>query len=123
MPFNGCGTIGSSDHSGNCSWIRARTCSTATTISPGRIGATVEPARSSVNHIRLRLHLDGTEQVERTARDLTARESSCCSFFGQREKISSRITVTTALTRIEPRQPTRFEKKRNMPGLYPLAPV
>ncbi|MET7970588.1 hypothetical protein [Micromonospora sp. NPDC005305] len=42
---------------------------------------------------------------------------------GQREKISSRITVTTALTRIEPRQPTRFEKKRNMPGLYPPAPV
>lgn len=29
----------------------------------------------------LRLHLDGTEQVERTARDLTAREASCCSFF------------------------------------------
>lgn len=29
----------------------------------------------------LRLHLDGAEQVEQRARDLTARESSCCSFF------------------------------------------
>jgi hypothetical protein len=29
----------------------------------------------------LRLRLDGTAQIERTARDLTARESSCCSFF------------------------------------------
>ncbi|WP_406071923.1 hypothetical protein [Micromonospora sp. NBC_01638] len=29
----------------------------------------------------LRLQLDGAEQVEETARDLTARESSCCSFL------------------------------------------
>lgn len=35
--------------------------------------------RLSAQH--LRLHLDGAEQVEETARDLTARESSCCSFF------------------------------------------
>ncbi|WP_446210303.1 hypothetical protein [Micromonospora sp. IBSANI012] len=35
--------------------------------------------RLSTQH--LRLHLDGAEQVEETARDLTARESSCCSFF------------------------------------------
>ena len=30
---------------------------------------------------QLRLQLDGAEQVEETARDLAARESSCCSFF------------------------------------------
>ncbi|MFI6163183.1 hypothetical protein ACVMYR_12845 [Micromonospora sp. PTRAS2] len=30
---------------------------------------------------RLRLHLDGAAEVERTVRDLTARESACCSFF------------------------------------------
>ncbi|MBM0238763.1 hypothetical protein JNW88_19355 [Micromonospora sp. ATA32] len=35
--------------------------------------------RLSAQH--LRLQLDGAEQVEETARDLTARESSCCSFF------------------------------------------
>ncbi|MGW3888337.1 hypothetical protein ACWD69_06595 [Micromonospora chokoriensis] len=35
--------------------------------------------RLSAQH--LRLHLDGSTQVEETARDLTARESSCCSFF------------------------------------------
>ncbi|MEV0150736.1 MULTISPECIES: hypothetical protein [unclassified Nonomuraea] len=29
----------------------------------------------------LRLTLDGGPQVEETARDLTARETSCCSFF------------------------------------------
>jgi hypothetical protein len=29
----------------------------------------------------LRLQLDGAEQVEATARDLTARETLCCSFF------------------------------------------
>lgn len=35
--------------------------------------------RVSAEH--LRLHLVGGAQVEETARDLTARESSCCSFF------------------------------------------
>lgn len=35
--------------------------------------------RLSAQHLRLRL--DGAEQVEKTARDLAARESSCCSFF------------------------------------------
>ncbi|MFC0033412.1 hypothetical protein ACFFMM_28200 [Micromonospora chaiyaphumensis] len=35
--------------------------------------------RLSPEHLRLRL--DGAEQVEETARELTARESSCCSFF------------------------------------------
>lgn len=35
--------------------------------------------RPSAQH--LRMHLDGGAQVEETARDLTARESSCCSFF------------------------------------------
>jgi hypothetical protein len=35
--------------------------------------------RLSTQH--LRLQLDGAAQVEETARDLTARESSCCSFF------------------------------------------
>ncbi|MBQ0893207.1 hypothetical protein KBX37_08850 [Micromonospora sp. U56] len=35
--------------------------------------------RLSAQH--LRLHFDGAEQVEETARDLTDRESSCCSFF------------------------------------------
>jgi hypothetical protein len=35
--------------------------------------------RLSPHH--LRLHLAGAAQVEETARDLTARESSCCSFF------------------------------------------
>lgn len=35
--------------------------------------------RLSAQH--LRLQLDGAAQVEETARDLTARESLCCSFF------------------------------------------
>ncbi|MEV0807651.1 hypothetical protein [Micromonospora sp. NPDC050200] len=35
--------------------------------------------RMSAQH--LRLWLDGAAQVEQTAQDLTARESSCCSFF------------------------------------------
>ncbi|WP_262286544.1 hypothetical protein [Micromonospora sp. MA102] len=35
--------------------------------------------RVSAEHLRLRL--DGGEHVEETARALTARESSCCSFF------------------------------------------
>ncbi|MET7672052.1 hypothetical protein [Micromonospora luteifusca] len=35
--------------------------------------------RLSAQH--LRLQLDGAAQVEETARDLTERESSCCSFF------------------------------------------
>ncbi|MEW2381839.1 hypothetical protein AB0873_07080 [Micromonospora sp. NPDC047707] len=35
--------------------------------------------RPSAQHLRLRL--DGAAQVEETARDLTAREASCCSFF------------------------------------------
>ncbi|NYH42573.1 hypothetical protein HNR22_002300 [Micromonospora jinlongensis] len=35
--------------------------------------------RLSAQHLRLRL--DGDAQVEEMARDLTARESSCCSFF------------------------------------------
>ncbi|MEV8638002.1 hypothetical protein AB0395_40760 [Streptosporangium sp. NPDC051023] len=34
-----------------------------------------------VGPTRLRLMLEGSEQVEKTARDLTARESGCCSFF------------------------------------------
>ena len=29
----------------------------------------------------LRLRLDGASEVESTARDLTSRETSCCSFF------------------------------------------
>ncbi|MEH1101320.1 hypothetical protein [Micromonospora sp. CPCC 205561] len=36
-------------------------------------------ARLSARHLRLRLA--GTARAERAARDLTARESSCCSFF------------------------------------------
>ncbi|WP_433126151.1 hypothetical protein ACQPWW_25975 [Micromonospora sp. CA-240977] len=35
--------------------------------------------RLSAQH--LRLQLDGSPQVEEAARNLTARESSCCSFF------------------------------------------
>ncbi|WP_422736210.1 hypothetical protein ACN263_21805 [Micromonospora sp. WMMD729] len=35
--------------------------------------------RLSAQHLRLRL--DGAAQTEEMARDLTARESSCCSFF------------------------------------------
>jgi hypothetical protein len=35
--------------------------------------------RLGPDHIRL--HLDGGDQVETTARDLAARETRCCSFF------------------------------------------
>ncbi|WP_433282583.1 hypothetical protein [Micromonospora sp. CA-244673] len=35
--------------------------------------------RLSAEHLRLRL--DGAARVEETARELAARESSCCSFF------------------------------------------
>ncbi|MFD1930791.1 MULTISPECIES: hypothetical protein [Nonomuraea] len=34
-----------------------------------------------VDPTHLRLTLDGGAQVEETARDLTARETACCSFF------------------------------------------
>jgi hypothetical protein len=40
-------------------------------------------------------------------------------FLSQREKTNSRIAVRMALIRIEPRQPTRFEKKTNIPVEYP----
>ncbi|MCW3816051.1 hypothetical protein ONA91_16540 [Micromonospora sp. DR5-3] len=62
-------------------------CTLPTTDRPLRLtefdqffAASVRAAdRVSAQH--LRLHLDGAAQVEDTARDLTARESSCCSFF------------------------------------------
>ncbi|MGN9841382.1 hypothetical protein ACTMTI_24960 [Nonomuraea sp. H19] len=34
-----------------------------------------------IDNTHLRLRLDGADHVERTARELTARETSCCSFF------------------------------------------
>ncbi|GAB3853310.1 hypothetical protein GCM10029963_44350 [Micromonospora andamanensis] len=42
-------------------------------------GAVRAAQRVSAQH--LRLWLDNATQVEETARELTARESSCCSFF------------------------------------------
>ncbi|TDC58871.1 hypothetical protein E1258_20025 [Micromonospora sp. KC207] len=41
------------------------------------------PVRVTLRHLHAcrRLHLDGAEQIEIIARDLTVRESSCCSFF------------------------------------------
>ena len=35
-----------------------------------------------VGPTRLRLSLDGSDEVEARARELTARETECCSFFG-----------------------------------------
>ncbi|MFE9688652.1 hypothetical protein [Micromonospora sp. NPDC005806] len=68
------------------SWV-PDTCTLPTAERPLRLAEfdqffrdTVRGAdRLSAQH--LRLQLDSAEQVEETARDLTARESSCCSFF------------------------------------------
>ncbi|MFU8875448.1 hypothetical protein [Micromonospora sp. SL4-19] len=68
------------------SWV-ADTCTLPTAERPLRLAefdqfftAAVRAVdRMSAGHLRLRL--DGAAQVEVTARDLTARESSCCSFF------------------------------------------
>ncbi|NGM12757.1 hypothetical protein ENC19_08865 [Verrucosispora sp. CWR15] len=67
-------------------WVPAA-CTLPTADRPLRLaefdrffGAAVRTAeRVSAQHLRLRL--DSATQVEQTARDLTARESSCCSFF------------------------------------------
>ncbi|WP_174531248.1 hypothetical protein [Micromonospora maritima] len=74
-----------SDEHGS-SWV-PDACTLPTTQRPLRLaefdtllrGAVRAVDRPSTRHLRLRL--DGAGHVERTARDLTARESACCAFF------------------------------------------
>ncbi|ATO13403.1 hypothetical protein CO540_05785 [Micromonospora sp. WMMA2032] len=75
-----------SDDEHGSSWV-PDACTLPTTDRPLRLAefdtlfrAAVRAVdRPSARHLRLRL--DGADQVERTARDLAARESACCSFF------------------------------------------
>ncbi|MFI7213479.1 hypothetical protein [Micromonospora maritima] len=74
-----------SDEHGS-SWV-PDACTLPTTQRPLRLAefdtlfrdALLAVDRPSARHLRLRL--DGAGHVERTARDLTARESACCAFF------------------------------------------
>ncbi|MEU5565458.1 hypothetical protein [Micromonospora musae] len=74
------------DHITGDDWV-PDTCTLPTTERPLRLAefdqffakAVRGVDRLSSGHLRLRL--DGGAQVEETARELTARESSCCSFF------------------------------------------
>ncbi|MEW2386629.1 hypothetical protein AB0873_32055 [Micromonospora sp. NPDC047707] len=62
-------------------------CTLSTAVRPLRLAEFDQFFRDAVRGVyrlsaqHLRLQLDGGAQVEETARDLTARESSCCSFF------------------------------------------
>ncbi|MEU4770494.1 hypothetical protein [Micromonospora sp. NPDC023644] len=68
------------------SWV-PDACTLPTAAQPPRLAefdrffreAVRDVTRPSARHLRLRLA--GTAQAERAARDLTARESTCCSFF------------------------------------------
>jgi hypothetical protein len=68
------------------SWVAPDSCTLPTVEQPLRVAefdalfAAVR-AVEQVEAIRLRLALDGGPEVEKTARDLAGRETSCCSFF------------------------------------------
>ncbi len=68
-------------------WV-PQTCTLPTAERPLRVGefdALFAAALRGVVRVgptRLRLSLDGSDEVEATARELTARETECCSFFG-----------------------------------------
>ncbi|MEJ3653177.1 hypothetical protein WEH80_09345 [Actinomycetes bacterium KLBMP 9759] len=67
-------------------WAPAETCTLPTAEQPTRI-AEFDQLFASLHEAEretpgwLRLRLDGGDDVEELARDLTAREASCCSFF------------------------------------------
>jgi hypothetical protein len=68
------------------SWVTPDSCTLPTVEQPLRVAefdalfAAVQ-AMEQLEATRLRLALDGGPEVEKTARDLAARETSCCSFF------------------------------------------
>ena len=68
-------------------WIPVEACTLPTADQPFRMAefedllATSLVAHHRVNPQWLRLHLSGVADVETYARDLTAREAECCSFF------------------------------------------
>ncbi|MET7708068.1 hypothetical protein [Micromonospora sp. NPDC005413] len=70
----------------DASWVPAA-CTLPTAEQPLRLAEFDQFFRDAVRGVErlsarhLRLQLGGAQQVEETARDLTARESSCCSFF------------------------------------------
>ncbi|MFI7488056.1 hypothetical protein ACIBXA_06690 [Micromonospora echinaurantiaca] len=70
----------------DASWV-PDACTLPTAQRPLRLAEFDEFFRDTVQGVdrlsarQLRLRLTGGARVERTARDLTARESSCCSFF------------------------------------------
>src|SRR3954453_2310032 len=67
-------------------WVPADACTLPTADRPGRL-AEFEGLFASLRGLRreepgwLRLRLDGGEDIEAQARDLTAREAECCTFF------------------------------------------
>lgn len=69
-------------------WVPAEACTLPTADQPARLAEFDALFTSSLREVRrdepglLRLRLHGGAEVEATARDLTARETECCSFFG-----------------------------------------
>lgn len=69
-------------------WAPAEACTLPTADQPARLAEFDRLFASSLREIRreepgwLRMRLHGGAEVEATARDLTAREAECCSFFG-----------------------------------------
>lgn len=67
-------------------WVPAQACTLPAAQQPTRL-AEFDALFASLRTVQrdepgwLRLHLAGEDRVEELARDLTAREASCCSFF------------------------------------------
>jgi thioredoxin len=68
-------------------WVPVDACTLPTAAQPLRVAEFEALFASALRGIErrrpgwLRLHLDGNTEVKSSARELTARESSCCSFF------------------------------------------
>ncbi|SDP90390.1 thioredoxin family protein [Lentzea jiangxiensis] len=89
-PGTGCGcgpSRGSATSAPAVGWVDAEACILPTTDQPIRLAEFDALFASSLRGLRreepgwLRLHLAGGADVEAGARDLTAREAECCSFF------------------------------------------
>lgn len=87
VPRYGFTVVGMSDHDASATdWV-PDACTLPTAERPLRLAEFDQLFADSVRRLdrlgpdHLRLHLDGADQVEATARNLTARETRCCSFF------------------------------------------